>query len=94
MPATVITPEDLQAFKKELLEDIKKLLSEQKNAQERKWLKSGEVRKLLALSHGTLLQMRVNGVLPYTKIGGVIYYEYDDIKKMIDRHKQNIDSYQ
>lgn len=94
MPATIITPEDLQSFKKEFLEDIRKLLSEQKTVQERKWLKSGEVRKLFALSHGTLLQMRVNGLLPYTKIGGVIYYEYDDIKKMIDRHKLNVDSYQ
>lgn len=74
MAATIITPDDLQSFKQELLSEIQKLLSQRQTAPARKWLKSNEVRRLLLLSPGTLQNLRVNGTLPFTKIGGVIFY--------------------
>lgn len=89
MAATIITPEDLQNFKQELLSEIQKLLSQRQTTPARKWLKSNEVRRLLLVSPGTLQNLRVNGTLPYTKIGGVIFYDYDDIQKMIEEHKRN-----
>lgn len=91
MAATIITPEDLQRFKQELLEEIKKLLGQRQTTQTRKWLKSHEVRRLLTISQGTLQHLRVNGTLPYTKIGGVIFYDYEDIEKMIRENKNNRD---
>ncbi|HYJ65662.1 MAG TPA: hypothetical protein VEV62_18100 [Parafilimonas sp.] len=33
--------------------------------------------------------MRINGTLPYTKIGGVIYYNYDDIQSMLEANKRH-----
>lgn len=48
------------------------------------WLKSYEVRKLLNISAGTLQNLRINGTLPYNKIGGLMYYRYDDIQKLMD----------
>lgn len=89
MAATIITPEDLQNFKQELLTEIQQLLSQKQTAPTRKWLKSNEVRRLLLVSPGTLQNLRVNGTLPFTKIGGVIFYDYDDIQKMIEAHKRN-----
>lgn len=91
MAASIITLEDLQNFKKELLEEIKKLLGERSTGtlQPRKWLKSHEVRRLLTISPGTLQHLRVNGTLPFTKIGGVIYYDNDDIQKMLNDHKDS-----
>jgi len=89
MAATIITPEDLQNFKQELLSEIQKLLSQRQTTPARKWLKSNEVRRLLLVSPGTLQNLRVNGTLPFTKIGGVIFYDYDDIQKMIEEHKRN-----
>ncbi|MEX2232663.1 MAG: helix-turn-helix domain-containing protein [Cyclobacteriaceae bacterium] len=86
MAANIITPEDLQAFKQELLEEIKSLLSN-RPATTRKWLKSHEVRRLLTISPGTLQNLRVNGTLPFTKIGGVIFYDYEDIRKMLQDNK-------
>src|SRR5690606_3102509 len=83
----LITLNDLFAFKNELLQDIKKLIKEHSGEPSKKWLKSFEVRKLLNLSPNTLTNLRVNGILPYTKIGGVIYYDYDDIQKMIEQNK-------
>lgn len=89
MAANIITPEDLQSFKIELLEEIQKLLSQRQTTPARKWLKSHEVRRLLTLSPGTLQNLRINGTLPFTKIGGVIFYDYDDIHKMIEENKRN-----
>ncbi len=89
MATTIITLEDLQNFKQELLAEIQKLLSQRQTTPARKWLKSDEVRRLLLVSPGTLQNLRVNGTLPFTKIGGVIFYDYDDIQKMIEEHKRN-----
>jgi len=89
MAATIITLEDLQNFKQELITELQKLLSQRQTTPARKWLKSNEVRRLLLLSPGTLQHLRVTGTLPFTKIGGVIFYDYDDIQKMIEGHKRN-----
>lgn len=86
MAANVVTTEDLQVFKKDLLDDFKKLLNEKHGQPVRKWLKSHEVRRILTISPGTLQNLRINGTLPFTKIGGVMYYDYEDIQKMLESH--------
>jgi hypothetical protein len=89
MVVNIITLEDLQKFKKELIEEVKNLLAERSGTTPlRKWLKSHEVRRLLTISPGTLQHLRINGKLPFTKIGGVIYYNYDDIQKMLQDNRQ------
>jgi hypothetical protein len=91
MAATILTIEDLQQFKRELIEEFRKLLSERQQAQTTsKWLKSHQVRRILTISPGTLQQLRVNGTLPFTKIGGVIYYDAQDIENMLQLRKQNV----
>ena len=89
MVANIITLEDLQNFKKELIEEVKNLLAERSatTPAARRWLKSHEVRRLLTLSPGTLQHLRVNGTLPFTKVGGVIYYDQADIQKMLEDRK-------
>jgi len=90
MPATIVTTEDLQFFKVEMLDEIKRLLKEANGQPTKKWLKSYEVRKILNISPGTLQNLRVNGSLPYTKIGGVLYYDYADIQEMLNSHKKQL----
>lgn len=87
MGTTIITTEDLMEFKLELLEDIKELLRNGLGQTGKKWLKSNEVRDLLGISPGTLQNLRINGTLPYTKIGGVLYYEYQEIMEVLERNK-------
>lgn len=87
MGATIITSEDLMEFKLELLDDIKQLLQNQNGQPTKKWLKSPEVRELLGISPGTLQNLRVNGTLPYTKIGGVLYYDYQEILHVLEKNK-------
>lgn len=54
---------------------------------EKKWLKSSEVRKLLNISPGKLLALRANRQLAFVRLGGVIYYDRDDIEAMIQKAK-------
>lgn len=79
----LVTLADLEEFKKDLLLSIKQLLTDNKPPVGKKWLKSYEVRELLRISSGTLQTLRSNGTLPYTKIGGIIYYNLDDINKLL-----------
>lgn len=89
MGATIITTEDLLEFRMELLEDIKKLLNNQSGQVNKKWLKSPEVRALLGISPGTLQNLRINGTLPYTRIGGVLYYDYQEIMQVLEENRIN-----
>jgi hypothetical protein len=82
MAIAIITKEDLQQFKIELLESIEKLL-QGKKTEDKLWLRTSEVRKLLNISAGTLQNLRINGTLSYSKIGGVLFYNYKDIEKLL-----------
>lgn len=86
MAIEVITREDLNEFRILLLSDLKELLKVNPQ-QTKQWLKSGEVRKLLNISPGTLQTLRINKTLSYTKIGGIIYYAHKDIEKLLDENK-------
>lgn len=86
MTMEVITKEDLNEFRKLLLTELKELIQAKTQKQ---WLKSNEVRKLLNISPGTLQNMRINGTLSYTKIGGIIYYSSTDIDKVLEVNKVN-----
>ncbi|MGO4904103.1 helix-turn-helix domain-containing protein [Flavobacterium sp. W20_MBD1_R3] len=79
----LITKGDLVEFKNTLISELKEIISH--NPEPTKWLKSGEVRNLLKISPGTLQNLRVNGTLNYTKVGSIMYYKYDDLKKMLDK---------
>jgi hypothetical protein len=89
MAASIITTEDLYEFKIELLQEIKKMFQSAESNNNKKWLKSKEVIKLLNISPGTLQNLRINGTLTYTKIGGTIYYENQDIDKLLEKNKIN-----
>ena len=75
--------EDLKAFKVELLFEIKQINQPQIGAA-KQWLKSAEVRKILSISPGTLQNLRINGTLRFTKIGGMMYYKLEDIHKILE----------
>ena len=87
MPATIITADDLMDFKLELLDDIKKLLSKQAQGKLKKYLKSSELMDLLQISPGTLQNLRIKGTLPYTKVGGIIFYDSEEIQKVMDNNR-------
>jgi hypothetical protein len=79
---------DLEQFKEDILLSLARLINEHSAPPPKKWLKSYEVKKLLALSNGTLQTLRSNGTLPFTKIGNTAYYEIGDIEKIMQERKR------
>ena len=87
MPTSIITTDDLREFKMELLDDIKDLLAKQATGKLKKYLKSSEVMDMLQVSPNTLQNLRINGTLPYSKVGGIIYYDTEDIQKAMSQSR-------
>src|ERR1700760_3220866 len=82
MAAEIITKEDLQEFGTNLLNQIKSLLG-QAGEEPRKWLKSYQVKNMLKISDNTLQTLRENGTIPFTKVGGILFYSMEDINKVL-----------
>ena len=83
MTNELLTREDLQQFRMQLLGELKEVLQQSKQST-KQWLKSSEVRKMLGISHGTLQNLRITRSLPYTKLGGIMFYKYEDIEKILE----------
>jgi Helix-turn-helix domain len=81
-PDELITKKDLEQFKQELFAMLAPLTAGQ-TLNTQKWLKNEDVKKLLKISSGTIQNLRVNGSLPFTKIGGLYYYKQEDIDLML-----------
>lgn len=84
----IVTLGDLEILKKELLDEIRNILKQNEGSPSKKWLKSSEVKKLLGISTGTLQNLRVNGSLSHSKVGGIYFYDYNDIAKLIKKNEQ------
>ncbi|WP_291097647.1 MULTISPECIES: helix-turn-helix domain-containing protein [unclassified Flavobacterium] len=78
-----LTQSDLQEFKNSLIIELKELILHK--SEPKKWMKSAEVRTLLNISPGTLQNFRINGTLNFNRIGGIIYYKYEDILKILNQ---------
>ena len=81
---TIITKQDLEQFRIQLLEDIQQILISQDVKPIKPWLKNAEVKRLLEISSNTLQRLRVSGKLRFNKVGGTHYYRYEDIEKLLN----------
>lgn len=81
---------DLQIFKQQLFDELKQLLKPEAYKKEKKdWLTDAEAQKLLLISRTKLYQLRKNGELPYSKIGGRVYYKFEDINLLLTKNATN-----
>ncbi|MDP1726866.1 MAG: helix-turn-helix domain-containing protein [Bacteroidota bacterium] len=70
--------------------DLKKIIEEMilnLNPFAKRWLRTQEVKAILGLSTSAIQNLRIAGVLPYTKMGGTIYYDYQDINAILVKNK-------
>ncbi|MBG6109827.1 hypothetical protein IWX84_000688 [Flavobacterium sp. CG_9.10] len=87
MAVSILTAEDLEVFKIDLLKEFKTILENQTTVKPQKWMRSTEVRQLLNISNGTLQNLRINGTLSYAKVGGILFYSSEDINKLMSLNK-------
>jgi len=81
MGVEVITTDDLNNFKVQLLKDIENLLEIKRN---KKWLKTAEVLERLDMSDATLQTLRNRGVIPFKKLGGICYYNAEALDEALE----------
>lgn len=85
MEIKLVTLQDLENLKKEILTEMKKILEGHKAEPEKRWMKSSDVQKLLGISAGTLQTLRNRAMIPFTRLGGVIYYNGEEVKKVLEK---------
>jgi hypothetical protein len=78
---------DLEDLKQQIFVELRRILQPISPDYSKKWLKSREVRKLLDMSPGKLHLLRASKQLSFIKLGGIIYYDRDDIEKMFEQLK-------
>ena len=88
MHVEIMTKNDLTQFRNEIIDEMKKLIKGGQKINE-KWVKTRDVCKLLNCSPGTIQNLRMNGSIEFTKIGGSLYYSMESINKIMETNKQN-----
>jgi len=85
MSTQIITPEDLTALKKELLDAFEQLLIKYRttNTESLQGMRTKQVRKILDCSNGKLQLLRIQGKLRCKKIGGTLYYNKTDVESLL-----------
>lgn len=83
MQIDIFTKQDAEEFRLRLLDDIKALIGGEKE-QPTKWIKSYQVKNMLKISPNTLQKLRLDGTLKPTKIGGILYYNYNEIMDVLN----------
>jgi hypothetical protein len=91
MSINLVTKQELLVIKAEILQEIRTLLTTTPpKVPQRQWLKTWEVKEILGISLGTLRNMRKNGKIEYTKVGGLLFYNHLHIMQLIEKNKKHI----
>ena len=83
----VLTKEDLDQFKEDLLNELKSLY--ETNIKKTKWIRTADVREMLNISDSTIQTMRISGTLPAYKLDSTWFYKYDEIIDALEKSKLN-----
>lgn len=87
MNAEIVTTKHLTDLKNDLLKKLNEIELNQKNGIKKRWLRTDEAAGYLNISKPTLLNYRVNNVIPSSKIGGSYYYDVEQIDKLLIDNK-------
>lgn len=88
MNLNIVTKEDLVELKQELLNEIKEI-KQSGISRDKKYLRSAEMKEMLNISQGTLQNMRINGTLPYIKMGTTYLYDLDRVNEIFNENSYN-----
>lgn len=82
-----ITKNEFKEFKEELFQEIQNIIG--KEPKIKKWLKSSEVKEILGCSDSTLQNLRGDGTLIFSRVGGTVYYPHEGIVKLFESGLEN-----
>lgn len=84
-PTELTTKQDLINLEERIVNKMTTLLKQKPQVEN--WLKSADVRKILGISPGSLQTLRVNGIIPFSKLNGTLYYKLEDITDALNKYK-------
>jgi len=87
MSNELVTKQDLQAFRTQLVGDIRVLLQSQgasKTNDSLEGYKTKDVRKILGCSVNKLVSLRIARKIRWKKIGGTVYYNQEDVRRLLE----------
>lgn len=65
------------------LEAIDSKIKIQQSKSSLKYYRNEDLKKIFGLSNNTIIKYRLNGILPYTKLGDIFLYEAAKIEKIL-----------
>ena len=87
MNLELVTKQDLQALRMQLMSDIKMLLqaqNSQSSSQSIEGYKTKDVRRILGCSINKLVSLRTSRKIRWKKIGGTVYYNREDVRRLLE----------
>ena len=85
MKFDLLTKQDLEEFKADIIKEVATVVD--CSSCDKEWLRSSEVMEMLSISSGTLQNLRINRDIPFTKMGGTLYYERAAVVKALNKSK-------
>ena len=88
MPTEIVTTQDLQELKCEILYELKQMIQDLTKVKQNdtpKYLTTAQVGEMLNVSLNTLQTMRNNRDIPYVKLNGKVLYKYEDVLSFLDK---------
>lgn len=87
MKFELLTKNDFSEIKETLLQLTSEIKSLKQNSPlSEKWLDNQDLCELLHISKRTLQNYRDHGTIPFSQIGGKIYYKASDVEKLLNKH--------
>lgn len=69
------------------VQEMKALLKKEKSIDDfPELLRTSDIKRILKLKDSSLATLRQNGTLPFTKIGGTVYFIKSDILKLVNEN--------
>jgi hypothetical protein len=69
-----------------IVPEVEERLAELDSDREKEWVSNKEALEILGKSKATLQRWRDDGILPYSKVENSIFYRYDDIVALLEKH--------
>jgi len=89
MDLVLTTADDLRSLVRTEMSDLLSSVvgnESQAKTDKREWLTNKEARDFLGSSKSTLQRYRAQGIIPFSKVGGNIYYRRADIVDLLERN--------
>ena len=93
MELVVLTSDQLKklidkAVRRAVEDALDKVLAQlEKQGGRKEWMTNREAMEYLGLSKTTLQRYRASGLLPYSKVGGSIYFRRSDINELLEDNR-------